>query len=158
MRKVVLLFLVCFCFFWFFFSLSILCVVFSDPIPAYLCNQNITMLKVLCPISQNGDFYSEDASSCNKSWFQISFESVNPFWYIKRLHIIAIAYTLLYHIFINIFQRIHFSTVKFTIGNGKNMSFLLLPKSQKVWKKNLKQLDRAPLIIRDHTCRPPLNS
>ncbi len=57
----------------------------------------------------------------------------------------AIAYTLLYislimvtitsHIFINIFQTVHFSAVKFTKGNVKNMSFLLIPKSPKAWEK-----------------------
>ncbi len=36
-------------------------------------------LKVLGPISQNENFYSNDASSPKKSWFQISFKSVKPF-------------------------------------------------------------------------------
>ena len=39
------------------------------------------------------------------------------------------------HILINIFQTIHFSAVKFNRGNDKNISFLLIPISQKVWKK-----------------------
>ncbi len=40
------------------------------------------------------------------------------------------------HIFINIFHTVHFSAVKFTRGNEKKMSFLLIPKSPKVWKKS----------------------
>ena len=53
--------------------------------------------------------------------------------------------TVTSHIFISIFQMVHFSVVKFTRGNKNNMSFLLIPESQKVWK-NLKQSDRAPLM------------
>ena len=37
------------------------------------------------PISQNGDLYSNDASSYKKSWFQISVKSVKPFGHKKRL-------------------------------------------------------------------------
>ncbi len=44
-----------------------------------------TVLKVPGPISQNGDFYSNDASSAKKSWFQSSVKSVKPFGYKKRL-------------------------------------------------------------------------
>ncbi len=40
--------------------------------------------------------------------------------------------TITSHIFINIFQTVDFSAVKFTRGNEKNMSFLLTPKSHKV--------------------------
>ncbi len=54
--------------------------------------------------------------------------------------------TITSHIFINIFQMVHFSAVKFTRGNEKNMNFLLIPKSTKVWKK-LTLLDRAPLAL-----------
>ncbi len=91
-------------------------------------------------ISQNGDFYSKDASLRKKSWFQISGKSVKPIGYMKRLCNIAIAYspipccislvmvTITRH-FINIFQTVHFSAVKFTRGNEK---------------KN-KQLEQAPL-------------
>ena len=60
-------------------------------------------------------------------------------------YVFAITYTLLCkmlyhnicHIFINIFQTVglHFSAVKFTRGNEKNTSFILIPKSPKVWKK-----------------------
>ncbi len=39
-------------------------------------------------------------------------------------------------IFINIFQTVHFSAIKFTKGNKKNTSFLLIPKSPKVWEKS----------------------
>ena len=57
---------------------------------------------------------------------------------------IAVAYVLLCklnygyhtrHVFINIFQMEHFSAVKIDIGYEKNMSFLVIPKSLKVWKK-----------------------
>ncbi len=44
--------------------------------------------------------------------------------------------TITSHIFIDIFQTEHFSAVKFTRGNEKNMRFLLIPKSQKVRKKS----------------------
>ena len=51
---------------------------------------NIACLKVHGMISHNGGFYSNDASSPKKSWFQ------KPFGYMKRLHIIiAIDYNLL---------------------------------------------------------------
>ena len=43
--------------------------------------------------------------------------------------------TITSHIFIIIFQTIHFSAVKFTRGSEKNMSFLI-PKSLKVRKKS----------------------
>ncbi len=44
--------------------------------------------------------------------------------------------TITSHIFINIFQTVHFSAVKFTRGNEKNMNFLLISKSPKVWEKS----------------------
>ncbi len=93
------------------------------------------------PISQNGNFYSNDTSSPKISWFQISFKSVNPFGHKKRLRILPlpipycvslIMVTITSHIFINIFQAVHFSAVKFTRGNEKTMSFLLMPKSPNV--------------------------
>ncbi len=40
-------------------------------------------LKMPGPISQNGNFYSTDASSPKISWFQISFKSVKPFGHKK---------------------------------------------------------------------------
>ncbi len=40
------------------------------------------------PISQNGNFYSNDASSPKIFWFQISFKSVQPFGHKKRLRIL----------------------------------------------------------------------
>ncbi len=98
-------------------------------------------------IFQKGNFYSNDASSPKISWFQILFKSVKPFGYKKRLHILQLPIPLAYcvslimvtitsHIFINIFQTVHFSTVKLNRGNEKNMSHLLIPKSLKVWKKS----------------------
>ncbi len=44
--------------------------------------------------------------------------------------------TITSNIFINIFQTVHFSAIKFTRGNEKNMSCLLIPKSLKVWEKS----------------------
>ena len=40
----------------------------------------------------------------------------------------------------NIFQTEHISAVKFDMRYEKNMTFLVIPKSSKVWKK-LKKLD-----------------
>ncbi len=93
------------------------------------------------PISQNGIFYSNDVSSPKTTWFQISFKSVKLFRHKKRLRILQlpipycvslIMVTITSHIFINIFQTAHFSAVKFSRGNEKNMSFFLIPKSLKV--------------------------
>ncbi len=96
-------------------------------------------------ISQNGNFYANDASSAKISLFQISFKSVKPFGHKKRLRILQlpilycvslIMVTITSHIFINIFQTVHFSAVKFARGNEKNMSFLLISKSEslkKIW-------------------------
>ncbi len=42
------------------------------------------------PISQNGDIYSNDASSPKKSWFQISVKSVKLFGCKKRLRILQL--------------------------------------------------------------------
>ena len=43
--------------------------------------------------------------------------------------------TITRHVFINISQMAHFSAVNFDTGYEKNMSFLVIPKSPKVWKK-----------------------
>ena len=112
----------------------------------------IQKLKVPGPISQNGDIYSNDALSPKKSWFQISVKAVKPFGCKKRLCILQlqilcycishtctvwlVMVTITSHIFINIMQTVHFSAVKFTKDNEKIMSFLLIPKSLKVWKKS----------------------
>ena len=42
--------------------------------------------------------------------------------------------------YINIFQMEHFPAVKFAMGYEKNMSFLVITKSPKLWKK-LKNLN-----------------
>ena len=52
--------------------------------------------------------------------------------------------TITRHVFIDFFQTKHFSAVKFYMGYEKNMSFHVIPKSPKVWKK-LKRSDWAPL-------------
>ncbi len=102
---------------------------------------DLLWLKVPGLISQNGIFYSNDASSPKKSWLQISVKSVKPFRHKKRLRILQlpipyfvslIMVTITSQIFINIFQTVHFSVVKFTRGNEKNMNFLLIPESPKV--------------------------
>ena len=49
------------------------------------------------------------------------------------------------HVFINIFQSEHFSAPKFAMGYEKNMSFLVIRKSPKVWKKSWK--DRTGLPV-----------
>ncbi len=51
-------------------------------------------LKMPGPISQDGNVYSNDASSPKISWFQISFKSVKPFWHNKRLRILQLVIPL----------------------------------------------------------------
>ncbi len=56
-------------------------------------NLTVTVLKSLKmpgPISQNGNFYSNDALSPEISWFQISCKSVKPFGHKKRLCILQL--------------------------------------------------------------------
>ncbi len=52
------------------------------------------------------------------------------------LYCVSFMVTITSHIFVNIVQTIHFTAVKFTRGTEKNRSFLLIPKSQKVWNKS----------------------
>ena len=62
---------------------------------AYMCQDMCQgNLKVHGPISQNGVFYSNDATSPKKSWFQISIQSIKQFGRMMRLAYIANAYTL----------------------------------------------------------------
>ena len=77
------------------------------------------------PFSQNGDIYSNDASSPKKSWFQIPVKSVKPFGHKKRLRILPlpilhcvrlIMVTISSHISINIFQTVHFFSRKIRQG------------------------------------------
>ncbi len=52
---------------------------------------NITrLLKMPGPISQNGNFYSNDASSPKITWFQKLLKSVKPFGHKKRLRILQL--------------------------------------------------------------------
>ena len=59
--------------------------------------------------------------------------------------------TMASHFFINIFQMVHLSAVKVTMGYEKNMSFVLMPKSQNpppsphTHKKKKQQSDWPPL-------------
>ena len=48
---------------------------------------------------------------------------------------VSLMVTIIRYVFINIFQTECFSAVKFAMGYEKNMSFLVIPKSPKVWKK-----------------------
>ena len=75
-------------------------------------------------------------------------------WMYEAILYIAVAYswcvslimvTITRHIFINISQTEHFSAVKFAIGYEKNMSFLVIAKSPKVWQKGWK--DRTGLLF-----------
>ena len=52
-------------------------------------------LKVPGPISQNEDFYWNDAPPPKKSWFQISVQLVKRFGYGKRICILQLPITLL---------------------------------------------------------------
>ncbi len=49
-----------------------------------------TFLKVPGPISQNGNFYSNNASTPKIPWFQISFKLVKLFGHKKRLRILQL--------------------------------------------------------------------
>ncbi len=74
-----------------------------------------------------------------------------------RRDVFAVIYILLWnlimetitsHIFINIFQTVPFTAVKFTRGIEKKIEISSNTKiSHKVWKKNLKQSDRAPFKV-----------
>ena len=55
--------------------------------------------------------------------------------YIAVAFIFLCKLTISSNIFIDIFQAKHFPAVKFAMGNEKNMSFLVIPKSPNIWKK-----------------------
>ena len=78
------------------------------------------------------------------SWFQISLESVKPFWYMKRLRILQLPIHYCTDVSINTFQTVHFSAVKLTSGNEKMWAFFWYQNLRK-FEQYLKQLDRAPL-------------
>ena len=76
--------------------------------------------------------------------FQISVETVKPFGFMKQFCILQLPISYCVSLIIvpitrqvstNIFQPEHFSAVKFAMGCEKNMSFLVIGKSPKVWKK-----------------------
>ena len=53
----------------------------------------------------------------------------------------------------------HISVLEFPMGNEKNMNFLLIPKSQKVWeKKNLIESHQSPLNKLDNVIYSLLNN
>ena len=62
--------------------------------------------------------------------------------------------TITRHVFINIFRTKHFSAVKFDMGNKKNMSVLVIPKSLTVWKKSWKNQTGPPLSLEKIYLRP----
>ena len=75
-------------------------------------------------------------------------------WILEEMHIaiMSIPYcvslimvTITSHIFIDIFQMVHFSGEKVSRGNEKYMSFLWYQNLRK-FEQNLKQFDQAPLI------------
>ncbi len=121
-------------------------------------------------ISQTGDNYSNDVLSPKKYWFQISVKLVNWSNFLDtRLDYFAIiVFTLLCkllltkvtitsHIFVNIFQTVQFSAVIFNRCNEKSMSFLLIPKSQKVQKKKKKRrsLKQSDKLLREREKKFP---
>ena len=61
--------------------------------------------------------------------------------------------TITRHVFTNIFQTDHFPAVTFSMGYEKNMSFFVIAKSPKVWKR-LKRLDWASLTASLATYSP----
>ena len=90
-------------------------------------------LKVPGPISQNGNFYSNDASSPKKSWFQISVKSVKPFRYKKRLHILQVP--IPYCVSLKVLDQIALEN-QFCL-NFKIRSGFILSSSSKVKKLDL---------------------
>ena len=88
---------------------------------------------------------SGETKTCTlKLKFKISVETVKPFGCSKQVCILQlpipycvsiIMVTLTRHVFINIFQMEHIYAVKFAMGYEKNMSFFVIPKSPKVFKK-----------------------
>ena len=104
-------------------------------------NFDFELLKVPGPISQDGDMMHHHPRNLGFK-FQLSW--LNPLdtrkdyifcncLYLYCVNLIMV--TITSHIVINIFQTVQFSAVIFTRGNEKNMSFLLIPKCHKVWKK-----------------------
>ena len=96
-----------------------------------------------------------DESLLQRYKFKISVETVKSFGRTKQFCImqlpisycaILIVVAITRHVFINFFQTEHISAVKFNMGYEKNMSFLVIPKSPKVWQKKLKKLDWASLL------------
>ena len=100
-------------------------------------------LKVHGPIFQIYFSVSFEESSLQRCKSEISVETVKLFRCKKQFCIlqlpvsycVSLIDTITRHIFINIFQMECFSAVKFGMGHEKNMSFLVIAKSPKVWKK-----------------------
>ena len=105
------------------------------------------VLKVHSPIFQNLVFcFIWIITPKMKS--QILVQTVKPFGCTKQFCdlqlpisycVSSIMVTIKKHFFINIFQTEHFLAVNFSMGYEKNMSYLVIAKSPKVWKKKLKR-------------------
>ena len=94
---------------------------------------------------------SFEESSLQRCKLQISVEKIKRFGCTKQFCILQLSVsvslimvTITRHVFTSIFQMKHFLAGKFFVGFEKNMSFLVIAKSPKVWKK--KWNDRIGLL------------
>ena len=104
--------------------------------------------KVHGPISKNGFFYSNDASSPKKSWFQISIKSIKPFGHMTKLRISQLPIALLW---LPIHSYLPNGTVfscKIHKGVMRKIWAFFRYQNHRSFDKNLKQSDRAPLTVR----------
>ena len=89
---------------------------------------------------------SFEESSLQRCIFQISVEMVKPFGCKKQFCILQLPISYCVSlIMVYILKTKPFSDVKFAMDYKKNMSFLVIAKSPKVWKK-LNRKDWAPLM------------
>ena len=101
--------------------------------------------KVHCPIFQNLVFCFIWRIITPRLKIQNLSLNDQAVWMYEAILWFAVAYILLCkfnctitrHVFINIFPTEHISAVKFGTGYKKNMSFLVIPKSPKVWKNSI---------------------
>ena len=105
------------------------------------------MLKVHGPIFLNLASVSFEESSLQRCEFKNFSWNGQAVWKYEAILYIAVAYilncvsfimvTITGHIVVSIvkFQIEHFSAFKFVMGYEKNMSYLVIAKSPKVWKK-----------------------
>ena len=88
-------------------------------------------LKVHSPIFQNLVFGFIWRLLLQRYQFKI----VEANLYTAVVYILLCKLSYSYHYQAHFFQMEHFSAVKFAVGYEKNMNFLVMPKSSKVWKK-----------------------